>query len=149
MRRPIFAAVLAAALAACSSSSGPKPAELPKIEESAKVHRVWTASVGDGERFVFTPALVENAVFTAAPFAGDGCPTAMALADGRVIVVGRHRVFRLAADGTLYTSYGTGGSTALDGYSSTGTFSASWRRASTGPTRCATATMSTRWRWRG
>jgi uncharacterized delta-60 repeat protein len=78
----------------------------------------------DGSTIDVPYHLHANAVFTAAPFAGDDCLTAVALADGRVIVVGRHRVFRLAADGTLDTSYGTAGSTVLDGYSPTGTLSA-------------------------
>jgi outer membrane protein assembly factor BamB len=99
MRRRLFVVGLAAALGACSSTSGPKPADLPKIEQSAKVHRVWTASAGDGERFVFTPALVENAVFTAAR---DGTVTRFDAASGR-------RVWRVSAGTQLSAGAGANG----------------------------------------
>ena len=64
MRR-LLALSLAALLCACSSSSGPKPAELPKLEHPAAVRQLWTASVGNAETFVFSPALVEGSVFAA------------------------------------------------------------------------------------
>ena len=82
MRRVFAAAALAALGFACSSPSGPKPAELPHIEQSATVRALWTARVGDGERFVFTPALAEGAVFTAAR---DGTVMRLDRASGRTV----------------------------------------------------------------
>ena len=58
--------VLALALAACSSPSGPKPAALPPLEHAPQVRVVWSASVGSAERFIFSPAVVGDAVFAAA-----------------------------------------------------------------------------------
>src|SRR5690349_7095813 len=57
---------LAGALAACSSTSGPKPAELTALPHGAEVRTLWRASVGDGGRFIFSPALAEGSVFAAA-----------------------------------------------------------------------------------
>jgi outer membrane protein assembly factor BamB len=61
-------ALVAAALAAaaCSSPSGPKPAELQRLEKAQEVRVLWSASIGGADRFVFYPALVGNAVFAAA-----------------------------------------------------------------------------------
>jgi len=67
MRVPaLVAAAPLIALAACSSSSGPKPAELQRLEKAQEVRVLWSASIGDADRFVFFPALVGNAVFAAA-----------------------------------------------------------------------------------
>jgi outer membrane protein assembly factor BamB len=61
------AAVVAALVAsACSSPSGPKPAELQRLEKAQEVRVIWSASVGDAERFVFFPASVGESVFAAA-----------------------------------------------------------------------------------
>ena len=62
------AAVLVAALAAaCSSgSTGPKPAELASLPDLKPVRLVWSASVGDADRFVFSPMLTSEGLFTAA-----------------------------------------------------------------------------------
>ena len=62
------AAVLIAALAAgCSSGSkGPKPAELASLPDLKPVRLVWSASVGDADRFVFSPMLTSEGLFTAA-----------------------------------------------------------------------------------
>ena len=60
------AAALALALCACSGPSGPKPAELPQLDQQARVQELWSASVGDADRFVFSPALAEGSVFSAA-----------------------------------------------------------------------------------
>jgi outer membrane protein assembly factor BamB len=82
MRRSALVAALAAALYGCSSPSGPKPAELPPIEESAKVRAAWSARVGDAERFVFTPAFADGSVFTAAR---DGTVMRLDAASGRTL----------------------------------------------------------------
>jgi outer membrane protein assembly factor BamB len=75
-------AVLALALAAgCASKSvGPKPAELTNIENAQRVRVVWSASVGDGEPYIFSPALVGDAVYTAAR---DGTVRRLDAATGR------------------------------------------------------------------
>jgi outer membrane protein assembly factor BamB len=59
------AALLAALLAACSSTSGPKPAELVPLPRGAAVKQVWSAHAGDADRFVFEPALVDGSVYAA------------------------------------------------------------------------------------
>lgn len=75
-----FLLLLLAALAACSTPSGPKPAALPALQESAHVRALWTARTGNADRFVFEPALAEGAVFTAAR---DGTVTRLDAASGR------------------------------------------------------------------
>jgi outer membrane protein assembly factor BamB len=70
----------ACALAACSSPSGPKPAELASFPQEAQVRTLWTASVGDADRFVFSPAVAEGAVFAAAR---DGTVVRLDAASGR------------------------------------------------------------------
>jgi outer membrane protein assembly factor BamB len=63
----VCAAVVAALVAsACSSPSGPKPAELQRLEKAQEVRVIWSASVGAAERFVFFPASVGESVFAAA-----------------------------------------------------------------------------------
>jgi outer membrane protein assembly factor BamB len=64
MRR--FALALAIAAAGCSSSSGPKPAPLPRLDNAAEVRVLWSADVGDAERFLFSPAYAGDSVFAAA-----------------------------------------------------------------------------------
>jgi outer membrane protein assembly factor BamB len=75
-----FLLLLLAALAACSTPTGPKPAALPALQESAHVRALWTARTGNADRFVFEPALAEGAVFTAAR---DGTVTRLDAASGR------------------------------------------------------------------
>jgi outer membrane protein assembly factor BamB len=58
--------LLPAVLAACSTPSGPKPAPLQPLERPQEVRVLWTARVGSGDRFIFTPAHVGDAVFAAA-----------------------------------------------------------------------------------
>lgn len=99
MKRALIAAPLAAALLACSSASGPKPAELQRIEHPAKVRSLWSASVGDGDRFIFTPALADGAVFTAAH---DGTVTRLDAANGR-------RMWRVSAGTPLSAGAGSDG----------------------------------------
>jgi outer membrane protein assembly factor BamB len=68
MRRlAVSSAVLA--LAGCglfSSPSGPKPAPLPPLEQAQQVRVLWAAQVGRADRFVFTPAIAGDAVYSAA-----------------------------------------------------------------------------------
>ena len=64
MRIPaLVAAALAAA--ACSSPSGPKPAELQRLEKAQEVRVLWSASIGYADRFVFFPAVVGAAATSA------------------------------------------------------------------------------------
>jgi len=79
VRRSAFIAAAALALAACSNMrdftpnplqwfdkpSGPKPAELPVLTNPQSVRVLWTANVGAGEGFVFTPALAGDSVYAA------------------------------------------------------------------------------------
>ncbi|HWD23693.1 MAG TPA: outer membrane protein assembly factor BamB [Burkholderiales bacterium] len=61
-------AIAALALAGCGlfgSSSGPKPAPLPPLERAQDVRVLWTAQVGGADRFVFTPAVAGDAVYSA------------------------------------------------------------------------------------
>lgn len=61
------AAAAAAALAACSSPpTGPKPAPLPELAQAKPVRLLWRADVGAADAFVFSPALVGDAVYAAA-----------------------------------------------------------------------------------
>lgn len=59
-------AAFALLIAACSSPSGPKPAELPALEREARVRELWSASTGNADRFVFSPAQADGSVYTAA-----------------------------------------------------------------------------------
>jgi len=78
--RPALAA-LALLLGACSSGSpGPQPAELPRLDHEARIRELWSATAGDADRFVFSPALADGSVFTAAR---DGTVTRFDLERGR------------------------------------------------------------------
>ena len=61
----VYAFLALATLAACSSPSGPKPAPLPELKESAQVRQAWSARAGSAESFVFEPAFADGAVFSA------------------------------------------------------------------------------------
>jgi outer membrane protein assembly factor BamB len=66
--RPAAVAIAALALTGCGlfgSSSGPKPAPLPALEREQSVRVLWTAQVSGADRFVFTPALAGDAVYSA------------------------------------------------------------------------------------
>jgi len=61
-------AALVLALPACSwwgGTSGPKPAELPVLEPGKELRVLWSATVGDGGDFAFTPALVGESLYAA------------------------------------------------------------------------------------
>jgi len=49
-----------------SSSTGPKPAELPVLTNAQGVKVLWTAGIGAAEAFVFAPALAGDGVYVAA-----------------------------------------------------------------------------------
>jgi outer membrane protein assembly factor BamB len=53
-------------LAGCSSSTGPTPADPPRIEKPQRVRTLWSASVGSGQGFTFQPALAAGSVYAAA-----------------------------------------------------------------------------------
>jgi outer membrane protein assembly factor BamB len=62
-----LALIAAALLAACSTgSSGPKPATLPPLTNPQNVKLLWSASVGEADRFVFSPALAGGSIYAAA-----------------------------------------------------------------------------------
>ena len=63
-QRLIVAAALACA--ACSSPSGPQPADPPRIENPKRVRVLWSANVGSADRFTFVPALAGGSVYAAA-----------------------------------------------------------------------------------
>ena len=57
---------LAGLLTACSSPSGPQPAELPKIDKPLSVRVLWATNVGAAQRFTFFPSHAADAVYAAA-----------------------------------------------------------------------------------
>jgi outer membrane protein assembly factor BamB len=59
-------ACAALAAAACSSATGPKPADLPRLDNPKTVRVLWSASVGSADRFTFLPALAEGSVYAGA-----------------------------------------------------------------------------------
>jgi len=69
------------ALSACSSSSGPQPAELPSIYRPLQVRTLWSTNVGSGHRFTFSPVYAGDAVYAAAR---NGTVTRLAARTGEV-----------------------------------------------------------------
>ena len=61
-----FLAVAVMILAACSGPTGPQPAALTPLERPMPVRVLWSASAGDGDRYVFSPAFADGAVYAAA-----------------------------------------------------------------------------------
>ena len=86
LRRALAAllpSLLLALLAACSSGSkGPKPAELTDLANPKSVRVVWSARVGEADRYIFSPALAGDALFAAAR---DGTVTRLDPANGRQV----------------------------------------------------------------
>ncbi len=97
----IFFLLLAAAVAACTTPSGPQPAPLPELKESAKVREVWSARAGSADTFVFEPAFADGAVYSAAR---DGTVMRLDAASGR-------REWRVSAGTQLSSGVGTDGRT--------------------------------------
>ena len=61
MKSVLPLAVLIAFLGACSSPTGPKPAALVPLERAQEqVRLAWSASAGNAERFVFSPAFAAS-----------------------------------------------------------------------------------------
>jgi outer membrane protein assembly factor BamB len=95
------------------ASSGPKMAELQSFTASAEARVAWKESVGKSEQYVFTPAVVGNAVFSAGA-KGDvvrledgavrwkintGVPLSGGVgSDGRLVVVGSPKGDVIALD---------------------------------------------------
>jgi outer membrane protein assembly factor BamB len=71
-----------AALAGCfgSSAGGPRPAALEPLKAERPLRTVWSARVGGGEAFLFSPARVGDAIYAAAR---DGDVVRLDAADGR------------------------------------------------------------------
>jgi outer membrane protein assembly factor BamB len=66
MRLAFLLPLLLSGCSLFSSPSGPKPAELPRLENPKEVRVVWSARVGGGGPFAFAPALAGDAVYAAA-----------------------------------------------------------------------------------
>ncbi|HUQ73675.1 MAG TPA: outer membrane protein assembly factor BamB [Burkholderiales bacterium] len=82
MRMRFSAVALTLLVAACSSPSGPKPAELPQLEHEGRVRELWSASAGEAERFVFSPAVADGSIYAAA---ANGTVTRFELGRGRTL----------------------------------------------------------------
>ncbi len=87
--RALLAACCLALLGGCSaldainpfaSPKGPQPAPLPQLSAPREVRVLWSASVGDSDKYVFSPAVAGDAVYAAAR---DGTVTRFDLASGR------------------------------------------------------------------
>ncbi len=78
--RATLAAGALLVLAACSTDSGPKPAELPALQQAREPRVLWSAHVGPAGAFVFSPALVGDSVVAAAR---DGTVVRLGVADGK------------------------------------------------------------------
>jgi len=65
VNRLALAFAAAAALMAGCGSSGPKPADLPSLENPRPVRLLWSSNVGEGKRYAFAPALVGDSVYAA------------------------------------------------------------------------------------
>jgi outer membrane protein assembly factor BamB len=80
--KAISLALAGAFLVACSSASGPEPAEPPRIDNPQRVRVLWSANVGSAERFTFLPALAGGSVYAAAR---DGTVTRLDAKTGAVL----------------------------------------------------------------
>jgi outer membrane protein assembly factor BamB len=88
-------------LAACGSSSGPKPAELTELEQARAVRVLWSASVGSSEQYIFSPALSGGAVYAASR---DGKVTRLDATNGR-------EAWAVSTERRLAAGAGAGGNT--------------------------------------
>ena len=78
--RALLAAGALLVLAACSSSSGPKPADLPALQQAREARLLWSAHIGSAGAFVFSPALAGDGVVVAAR---DGAVRRLNALDGK------------------------------------------------------------------
>ncbi len=65
MNRAFFIAFVGI-VGACASDTGPKPAPLVPLERGSAPKVLWSASAGDAEQYVFSPAFADGAVYAAA-----------------------------------------------------------------------------------
>ena len=108
MRRLLVLLVAGAALGGCSSWNpldwfsgppGPAPAPLTPIADPQAVRVLWSASIGDAGRFVFSPVLVGDSVYAASR---DGSVARLDAATGRVL-------WRVTLDARLSGGVGSDG----------------------------------------
>ena len=82
-RGPVLGLALTAwVLAACSSSTGPKPNALTEIKSPLSIRIAWRVRVGDGRRHFLQPAVLENAIYAAS---ADGDLVRLSPADGKEV----------------------------------------------------------------
>ncbi|MEO8144948.1 MAG: outer membrane protein assembly factor BamB [Betaproteobacteria bacterium] len=115
MRRLLLALLAAAGLPACSSlpssinpldwfgstSTGPKPAELPVLTNAQAVKVLWTSSIGAAEGFFFSPVMVGDGVYAASRA---GTVTRLDAASGQArwrVSLGKRISSGVGSDGTL------------------------------------------------
>jgi outer membrane protein assembly factor BamB len=114
VRRLSLALLAAAGLQACSSlpsvnpmdwfastSTGPKPAELPVLSNAQGVRVLWSSSIGAAEAFVFSPTLVGDSVYAASRA---GTVARLEAASGKArwrISLGKRISGGVGSDGTL------------------------------------------------
>lgn len=84
-------------------SPGPKPAELTALTSPQPVRVLWSVSIGDADRFIFSPTLVGDSVYAAAR---DGSVTRLNAADGR-------ERWRVSAERRLSSGVGAGEKTVV------------------------------------
>lgn len=65
VQRSLLLAVACVLVAACSRSSGPKPAELKDFKPKATAKVAWKSSAGDSGRYVFSPGVWDGDFFVA------------------------------------------------------------------------------------
>jgi outer membrane protein assembly factor BamB len=65
VQRTLLLAAACILAAACSRSSGPKPAELTDFKPKATAKVAWKSSAGDSGRYVFSPAVWDGDFFVA------------------------------------------------------------------------------------
>jgi outer membrane protein assembly factor BamB len=84
-----------------SSSTGPKPAELPSLTNPQGVRVMWSASIGGADEFVLSPALYGDSVYAASR---SGSVASLDAASGQQrwrVTVGARISGAVGSDGTL------------------------------------------------
>jgi outer membrane protein assembly factor BamB len=112
MRRALVLLAAGVVLGGCSSlnpmnwfsgPSGPTPAPLTPIANPQAVRVLWSASVGEGEHFVFSPALAGDSVYAAG---GDGSVARFDATTGKLR-------WRISLDARLSAGVGSDGALAV------------------------------------